>query len=53
MKLSGRITEKGAWRQVEDADTMWKTMAECIRRSTKEIQWTSMRGGSKMKGAWW
>ena len=32
---------------------MWEAMAECIRRSTKEILGTSRRGGNKMKGAWW
>jgi len=39
---------------VEDADSMWDTMAECIRRSAKEILGTFKRGGSKMRGArWW
>ena len=28
--LSERITEEGAWMQVEDADIMWKAMADCI-----------------------
>ena len=32
---------------------MWEAVAECIRRSTKEILGTSRRGGNKMKGAWW
>ena len=53
MKLSERTTEEGARRQVEDADTMWKAMADCIRRSAKEVLGTSRRGGSRMKGAWW
>ena len=30
MKLSEKIIEKGAWRQAEDTDTMWETMAEYI-----------------------
>jgi len=30
IKLAERITEQGAWRQVEDADTMWEATAECI-----------------------
>ena len=29
--LSERITEEGAWRRVEDTDTMWEVMADCIR----------------------
>ena len=53
MKLLDRITEEGAWRQVEDADTMWETMVECIQRSANKILGTSRRGGTKMKGAWW
>jgi len=52
-KLAESIIEEGAWRQVEDADTMWEAMAECIRRLAKEILGTSRRGGSRMKGAWW
>jgi len=53
MKSRERITEEGAWRQVEDADTIWDTMAECIRRSIKKILGTSKGCGSKIKGVWW
>ena len=53
MKLAERIIEEGAWRPVEDADTMWEVMADCIQRSTKEILGTSKRGGNKINGAWW
>ena len=49
--LSERITEEGAWRRVEDADSMWKAMAECIRRLAKEILGFSRRGGNKIEGA--
>ena len=28
-------------------------MADCIRRSAKEVLGTSRRSGNKMKGAWW
>ena len=48
-----RITEEGAWRRAEDADSMWEAMADCIRRSAKEILGFSRRGGNKMEGAWW
>ena len=51
--LSERITEEGAWRRIEDADTMWEAMADCIRRSAKEILGSSRSGGNIMKGAWW
>ena len=32
---------------------MWQAIADCIRRSAKEILSSSRRGGNKMKGAWW
>jgi len=51
--LSERITEEGVWKWVEDEDVMWEAMADCIRRSAKEILGSSRRGGSKMKGVWW
>ena len=51
--LSERITKEGAWRRIEDADTIWEAMEDCIRRTANEILGTSRRGGNKMKGAWW
>lgn len=51
--LSERISVKGSWRRVEDVDTIWEAMADCIRRSAKEILGSSRRGGNKMKGVWW
>ena len=47
------ITKEGAWRQVEDANTMWEAITKCIQMSIKEILGISRRGGSKMKRAWW
>ena len=52
MLLTERITEEGAWRRVEDVDTMWKAMTDCIERSAKEVLCTSRRSGNKMEGAW-
>jgi len=51
--LSERITEEGACRMAEDADAMWKAMADSIRRSAIEVLGTSRRGGHKIEGAWW
>ena len=52
--LAERIMEEGAWRQVEDADEIWEALADCIRRSAKEILGSSRKIGCKMKGArWW
>lgn len=53
MKISKRITEEGVWRRVEDADKMWKVMADCIRKTAKEILGMHRSGGNNMKGAWW
>jgi len=50
-KLSERITKEGIWTQVEDADTTWKAMAECMRRSSRKMLGTLRRVGSKMDGA--
>jgi len=33
--------------------TLLKAMADCTRKSAKEVLGTSRRGGNKMKGAWW
>jgi len=51
--IAERITEEGAWRKAEDADSMWEALVDCIRRSAKEILGSSRRGGNKMEGAWW
>jgi len=51
--LAERITEEGAWRRVEDTYEMWEVIANCIRRSAKEILSSSRRGGSIMKDVWW
>jgi len=53
MRISERITEEGAWRQAEDTDKMWEAMADCIRKSAKEILGMYRRGGNKVKGVWW
>ena len=36
--------------RIDDADTIWKAMADCIQRSAKEVLSTSRRGGYKIKG---
>ena len=30
IKLSEKIKTKGSWKQVEDVDTMWEAMVECL-----------------------
>ena len=51
--IAERITEEGAWRKAEDADSMWEGFADCIRRSAKDILGSSRRSGNKMEGSWW
>jgi len=36
-KLSEKIKREGSWKLIEDADAMWERMAQCIRRSAKEL----------------
>jgi len=51
--LSERIAEEGAWMRVEDVDTMWKAMTDCIRRSAIGVLGTVRKGDHKMEGVWW
>jgi len=32
---------------------MWEEMADCIRRSAREVLGVSREGSGIMKGAWW
>lgn len=47
-----KIKEEGSWKQVENVDTLWESIAEYIQRSTKEILETSRGGGSRVNRAW-
>jgi len=51
--IAERIADEGAWRRTEDADSMWESVADCIRRSAKETLGLSRGGGSRIEGAWW
>ena len=48
-----KLKQKGVEKQVEDADTMWETMAEGIQRSAMEVLGISRGGGWRIKGASW
>jgi len=52
-KLSEKIKTEGKWRLEGDSNRIWKEMAECIRRSTKEVLGVAREGDGRMKGAWW
>ena len=51
-KLYKKIKTKGKWRLEGDANTMWEDMAECIRRSAKEVLGVSKGRSGRMKGVW-
>ena len=36
-----------------DSDRIWDEMAECIRRSAREVLGVTRKGSARMKGAWW
>jgi len=36
-----------------DSNKIWEEMAECIRRSTREVLGVARERSGRMKGAWW
>ena len=53
-KLSEKIISEASWKLVKDADAMREGMAQCIRRSAKEVLEISRGGGAGRKsGVWW
>jgi len=53
IKLSEKIKSEASWKVIGDVDEMWKRMAQCIRRSAKEILGVSTGRGGRQSGAWW
>jgi len=51
--LSEKIKTEGKWRLEGDANKIWEGMAECIRKSAREVLGVSRGGNGRMKGAWW
>jgi len=52
-KLSEKIKTEGKWKLEGDSNRIWEEMAECIRRSAKEVLRVYKEGSGRMKGAWW
>jgi len=52
-KLSEKIKTDGNWRLEGDPNRIWKEMAECIRRSAKEVIEVARKRSGRTKGAWW
>ncbi|XP_075099906.1 uncharacterized protein LOC107774382 isoform X1 [Nicotiana tabacum] len=51
--LEGRLSAMGAWRSSGDTNTMWSTMADCIRKAAREVLGISTGHNSGHKGDWW
>ena len=53
IKILEKIKSETNWKLVGDADVMWEGMAQCIRRSAKEVLGVSRGGGGIRSGSWW
>ena len=53
VKLAEKIKSEASWEVTEDADAMWDGVAQCIRRSAREVLGVSKGGGGRKSGAWW
>ena len=52
-KLSEKIKSEGKWKLEGGSNKIWEEMADCIRRSAREVLGVSREGSGRMKGAWW
>ncbi|XP_070008755.1 uncharacterized protein [Nicotiana sylvestris] len=52
-ELEGRLSAMAAWRSSMDANTMWSTTADCIRKSAREVLGISSGRTGGHKGDWW
>ena len=52
-KLTEKIKREGKWKLKGDLSTIWEGMADCIRRTAREVLGVSREGSGRMKGAWW
>ena len=52
-KLAEKIKSEGDWKSDGDSSKIWEGMADCIRRSAREVLGVSREGSGKREGAWW
>ncbi|XP_075111763.1 uncharacterized protein LOC107824137 [Nicotiana tabacum] len=53
-ELEGRLSAMGAWRSSGDANTMWSTTADCIRKAAREVlEISTGHNGSHKRDCWW
>ena len=53
MKLSEKIKTEDKWKLEGDSSKIWEEMANCIRKSAREVLGVSREGSMRIKGAWW
>jgi len=53
IKPSKKIKSEGNWKFEGDSSKMWEEMADCIRRSAREVLGVSREESGRTKGAWW
>ncbi|XP_070008212.1 uncharacterized protein [Nicotiana sylvestris] len=51
-EFEGRLSAMGSWRSSGDANTMWSTMADCIRKAAREVLGISTGHNGGHKGYW-
>ncbi|XP_070004870.1 uncharacterized protein [Nicotiana sylvestris] len=52
-ELEGKLSEMGAWRSSGDANTMWLTMTDCIRKAARDVLGLASGRAGGHKGDWW
>ena len=52
-RLSEKIKKESKWDLIGDSNRIWEEMAECIKKSAREVLGVTRAGSRKMKGAWW
>jgi len=52
-ELSEKIKTERKLKFEGDSNRLWEEMADCIRRSAREVLGVSKEGSERMKGAWW
>lgn len=51
--MEEKLQAMGAWRSNGDANNMWTSTANCIRKTAKEVLGVSKCYPSRHKGDWW
>ncbi|XP_070014622.1 uncharacterized protein [Nicotiana sylvestris] len=52
-ELEGKLSEMGAWISSGDANTMWSTTADCIRKASRDVLGLASGRAGGHKGDWW